>query len=430
MKDPKDITALVFDHGLFLPLAQKLAETYKRVLYHTPWEQSFPTLDKCIIGDGFDRVEWCGDIWKVKKDVDLFIFPDIQHAGLQQELKDQGCAVWGSGSADTLEMNREKFHRVLGEVGLEVPVFERIMGVTALGKHLRDKTDKIIKISKYRGSFETGKWRNWAVDEGLINSFAVRFGPARELVPFLVFDPIDTEIELGCDTFNVRGQWPDKMIQGYENKDAGFLCAVRPTEKMPEQVREVLDAFGPVLGEHGYANSFSMEIRVQDDKSYFIDPCCRFPMPPTSSKLELWSNLSLVILAGAHGELVQPETSAPFSAECAVKLKMEKGEWGCIQIPPELEQWLKCSNCCNVDGVTGFPPLEFRDDTIGWLVATGDTIKETLATLVERVGLLPAGLDVNLMPLVELLEQIHAAEAQGIEFTPQEVPEPESVLEK
>lgn len=431
MKPVSDITACVVDHGLFLPLALKLGETYKRVLYHTPdWEQAFPTVDKCVIGDGFEQIERCDDIWKVKKEVDIWIFPDILHAGLQLELESQGCAVWGSRRGDTLEISREKFHRVLGETGLEVPTFQKVTGLTALREHLRDQEDKIIKISKYRGSHETCAWRNWKTDGGMLDLWAVRFGAVKELVQFLVFDKIETDIELGCDTFCIRGEWPNLMIQGYEAKDAGFLSAVRPRAKMPKQVQDVLEAFGPILGEYDYTNSFSMEIRVKDEHAYFIDPCCRWPMPPTSSKVELWGNLPEIILAGAHGELVEPTTTAKYAAECALTMKLEKDQWGMVKIPEELRQWCKFGNACQVDGVLSFPPLEFRESKVGWLVSTGDTLEDVIETMLERIALLPPGLDTDVMPLAHLLKEVREAEEQGIEFTDQKVPEPASVLEE
>ena len=159
MKSVSEITACVIDHGLFLPLALKLAKTYKRVLYYTPWEKGFPVIGDCIIGDGFDQIERCNDFWPIKSEIDLFVCPDIQHSGLQLELESQGFAVWGSRNGDSLEINRSKFHRILDELGLEVPEHTEIRGLAALREYLSDKSDKYIKMSKFRGSFESFHWR-------------------------------------------------------------------------------------------------------------------------------------------------------------------------------------------------------------------------------------------------------------------------------
>ena len=137
MKDTKDVTACVVDHGLFSPLAQKLGQTFKRVLYYSPWEEGFPQLNRCIVGDGYPEIERCDDFWDELADIDLFIFPDIQHSGLQLHLESIGKAVWGSRKGDSLELSREKFHRTLKQLGLDCPKWVSITGLSKLRDHLR-----------------------------------------------------------------------------------------------------------------------------------------------------------------------------------------------------------------------------------------------------------------------------------------------------
>src|SRR5579859_2953548 len=189
-----DITACFVDHeGLYLPLAQKLSESYKRVLYFYPKEIGFPTVNDAVIGDSFpsdERLERIDDFWAIKKEIDLFIFPDSQGGGLQNELVEQGFPVWGSRDSIDLEQSREKFHKTLDRLGLECAPFERIVGVTALGEHLKDKEDKYIKISKFRGSLETFHWRSWDDDSSTLDWWRVKFGGVKDLIPFLVFDAI------------------------------------------------------------------------------------------------------------------------------------------------------------------------------------------------------------------------------------------------
>ena len=426
MKPVSDITALVFDHGLFLPLALKLAKTYKRVLYHTPWEKGFPLLNDCIIGDGFDEIERCDDIWSVKNEVDLWIFSDIQHSGLQLELESQGAAVWGSRRGDSLEINREKFHRVLAEIGLPVPTFETIQGLEALREHLADKQDKYIKVSKYRGSFESYHWRNMDLDAGMLDVWSVRFGPAQNLVRFMVCDAIEASLEVGGDTLGVDGAWPTLMLHGDEQKDKGYLATVTKRTEMPEQIRAVLDAFSTVLKEERYRNFWSMELR--DDK--FIDPCCRGGLPSVGAQMEIWKNLPEIIWAGAHGELVEPEPSDQVVAECALTMKTEKQAWGKTRIPEELEDFCKFGNCCKLDGAICFPPDDSIGEEIGWLVVTGPTIEAVSELMHEKAALLPEGVNANTDSLYDLVISIQSGEKEGIEFGKQPIPEPAEVLEE
>jgi len=428
-KEISQATVMVVDHGLFIPVARRLAKSFNRVLYHVPNEEGFPTINKCIIGDGYPDIEKCEDIWDVKKDVDLFVFPDIGFSGLQLELESQGFPVWGSRRADSLEVHRQLFHKVLGEVDLPVPKFKVLEGWTKLREHLKDAENKYLKISKFRGSLETTYWRSWELDEGLLDVLAVRFGPAKELIPFMVFDAIETDIEIGSDTYCVDGLWPSLMLNGIEHKDKGYLAAVTAKEDMPEPLLAVLDAFGPVLKKYRCRNQWSTEVRVKDGIGYFTDPTPRGGLPSTSSQLALWENFPEIVWAGAHGELVDPIPAAKYSAEAMISGKTAKEQWPAVEIPEELEAYVNFANCCMIDGRYVFPHGGDKDENdLGWLVATGDTIQETIDNLKEKADLLPDGLSAATDALVDLLVEAHKAEKEDIEFGEQRIPKPETAL--
>lgn len=429
MKPISESTCLCFDNGLFVPLAERLARNgFGRVLYHSPYEEGFSTLNEAIISYGLQGVHRVNDIWAVKDEVDIWVFPDIEHSGLQLELESQGRAVWGSRKGDSLELFREKFHRVLEKVGLDVPKFRTVFGLTKLSEFLKaNEGEWFIKISRWRGSFETQKFRSWKLDQYLLDQWAVKFGPAKEIVPFMVFDPIDTPLEIGGDTYCIDGQWPDTMLHGDEAKDKAYISAVTPRKEMPEQIQKVLDAFGPVLAEYRYRNFWSMEVRVKDDAAYFGDATCRAPMPATPSQLENISNLPEVIYHGAQGELVQPVFKKKFTGEVLVSLKGDHKCWRQSEIPEALNRWLKLPNSCQIDGLRCFPPDEQVGESVGWLVSLGDTVEEMITTMKEQIGLLPDGMSADLEPLGELLSVVEQAQDKGIDF-PAEVPPPETVL--
>ena len=153
-------TFLVADNSLFIPVARALARSGNRVLYHNlGWQQGFPKLEAGIIGDGLPDIECVPDLWDVKDEVDCFVFPDIQAAGLQCELRRQGKRVWGSAKGQTIENDRLFFLEKLKELGLDVPPYTPIKGLKNLRLFLKDKSDIWIKMSKWRGSFET--WVGW-----------------------------------------------------------------------------------------------------------------------------------------------------------------------------------------------------------------------------------------------------------------------------
>lgn len=432
MKDLSQATLLVYDNGLFLPIAERLAREngFGRVLWFSPFEQGFSKINEGIIGYGLERVERCYDIWKSKKDVDCFAFFDIENSGLQLELASQGYPVWGSRDGDSLELYREHFHKVLGRVGLDVPKFKVFNGLTELRAFLKDNEGPFfIKISRWRGSFETQKFRSWKLDEGLLDHWAVKFGPAKEIIPFLVFDPIETPLEIGGDTFNIVGKWPDQMLHGDEAKDKAYVSTVTKLEDMPEQLQEILEAFGPVLGKAGYRNFWSMEDRVKDDKHYFGDATTRAPCPATASQLENISNLPEIIYAGAQGELVQPKFEKKYTGEVLLNLKGDRHAWGVTEIPDSLKRWLKIPNSCVINGLRCMPPDENHGEALGWMAAIADTLEELVTTMKNQIDKLPDGMTADLEPLAELLEIIDKGEDEGIPFGTQPVPPPEIVLQ-
>lgn len=428
MKSSSEVVALFYDTGLFLPLARKLGTQFSKVYYFTHWMKGFPVVNDAVIGDGFPEIHRIDDIWNVVNKIDLAVFPDIQNSGLQLHLEGMGIPVWGSRDGDHLETGRHLFHQVLENIGLPVPKFETVAGLENLREHLKDKENKFIKISKYRGSLETYHWRSWKEDEGFLWTLGTRFGLVKDLIPFMVFDALETDLEIGGDTYCVDGQWPSIMIHGDEYKDKAYLGAVTSREDMPDQIKEVLDAFGPILKDYRYRNQWSMELRVVDDKAYFIDPTCRGGLPSSASQMELWGNIGDIIWHGANGELIDPVPTAKFSAECALVMKSDKHAWGVVEIPKAIEPFVKIASACMVDGVYGLPPDDSHDDEIGWMVATGDTIPETIENMKKQAEQLPDGVHAKIHPLTDLLKEVHMAEEQGIEFTDQTVPEPEIVV--
>ena len=429
MSELSQLTVCCVDHGLFLPLAQRLARDVKRVLYCVPNDEGFPTVNKCIVGDGFEDIEKCVDLWPIKNEVDFWCFPDIGFAGLQLELESQGHKIWGSRRADSLEINREKFHKVLADVGLPVPKFDVIRGITKLREFLKDKENRFLKISRFRGSMETRHWRDWKRDEGLLDVLAVRFGPAKELIPFLVFEAIDTPLEIGSDTYCVDGKWPSLMLHGIEQKDASYLSAVTKKEDMPDELLGVLDAFGPVLAKYRMRNQWSTEVRVLGGQAYFTDPTPRGGLPSTASQLECWENFSEIIWAGAQGELVDPVPRGTFTAEVAISIKVEDGQWGSIEVPKELQQWLKVANCCQIGGRLAMPDDVFFPDCAGWLVAIDDSPKAVIEKLKGYVELLPDGVKADIGTLVDAIKEVDSEEEEGIHFTDKPMPEPAEVVE-
>lgn len=406
-----------------------MAEKCKRVIYVSPDRRPYPSVKQDSIGDGFHDIERFREFWKLLPEIDLFVYPDVNLSEEQEYLRSIGKAVWGSASGDILELNREKFMRVIKEVGLDVPEFEPIVGWTNLRHYLRDQEDVYIKISRHRGDMETTHWRSWAQDENWLNWLAVNFGSLKEHKRFLVFKSIDTDLEIGGDTYCVDGMFPNVMLNGLEWKDKSYFAAVTKRDEMPDQIQDILEAIGPVLSDYGYRNQISFEDRVKGDQHYYIDATQRGGMPSSGSQQLIWKNFPEIIWHGANGELLEPEPAAQFSIECMITSKCGKDLWDEVEIDPQLIPWARFSSCAYIDGRYCFPPDEFHEGELGWLVALGDTPAEVLERAKELADLLPDGLNADVEALAGVIKEIEEAKEEGIPFTDQPVPEPATVIE-
>lgn len=427
MKEVKDVTFLVIDCGAFIPFARRLAEEAKRVIWYNPERRQYPRIQEGGVGDGFPDLEHTLDFWPLLPEVDCVCFPDIWNAGLQEHLEGMGMPVWGARGADKIEINRGLHLKTLEKLGLTVPDYVAIDGIFALSEYLRDRQNLYIKISKWRGNLETFHWRNWAMDSGILAKWWMEFGPFARHLTFYVFAPIDTPLEIGGDTYNILGQWPAWMLNGLEHKDTTYFSAVTAANEMPQQLQEVLEAFGPVLGDAGMIGQWSMEVRVKDGKSYFNDPTPRGGLPSSASQQLIWKNFPEIVWGGANGELVQPDPAALFTIECMVSTK-SRCDWTVVELPKELDRNVRFSDCAYVDGCYAFPEHEGSEGLLGWLCATGNTPRETLDNAKALADELPDGLNADLENLVSLIKEIDEAEKQGIPVTEEPMPDPAEVI--
>ena len=291
MKPASEVNCCVADSGIFLHVARRLAREFKKTYYWSPWESPFPMLKDSVVGDGYPDIVACESVESVEEECDLFVFPDIGLSDLQERLIHSGKAVWGARGADELEALRGKFLTTLGTTNLPVPPNEKIRGVTNLKLFLADKEDQYIKVSTYRGDFETFHFRSMDEDEGVLDAWAVKLGPLKEHMAFFVFEAIDSIVEDGIDAWCIDGQWPKTIIHGMEAKDSAYIGTFQKFEDCPKELRIANEEFGPVLARYGYRGAFSTEVRITDDgQSWFTDPTCRFPSPPSQCMMEMIGN--------------------------------------------------------------------------------------------------------------------------------------------
>lgn len=423
----EDVTAVVYDYGTFISLADKLGETFRKVYYYSPMEGEYRDARDCVIGDGIPNIERIDEPMALFDEIQLWVFPDIGWGGFQRWLLDQGKAVWGSMGADDLEQYRTKFNALIKSLDMPMAPSQTVKGLTNLALVLKDSENKWVKINRYRQNMETWHHHNWTHSERKLEELAHEFGGIKELITFVVQDDIETDVEVGYDGWCVDGKYPARCFQGYEKKNELYLGALTEAEDLPDAVKFVNEKMAPTLKQYGYRNFIATEIRCSGDDYYFIDPTMRMPGQTGEQALESCTNLAEVIWHGANGELVDPEYCCKFAAEATLHYTDGDDQWKTVEVPEKIRPMCKLVHYCIVDGVYHFPPG--ANDEIGVVMGLGDTIEAAIEALKENFAeLKQEPLKINDSGFIDILESIHEAEKSGVEFTDEKVPEPASLV--
>lgn len=430
MKDPKDIVACCVDRGVFYPVAKRLAKEYRRVFYCNPDGAYSENFELGTKGDGHPDVHLVEDYWRIKNEVDVWVFADCTDVGAQLELRSQGRAVWGSMAVSDLERFRGQWLDYSERLDSPMPETRRIVGVSKLRAFLKrhENEEWFVKVSRWRGDC----WETWKATEpaqvaAKLDLISFRAGPLKEQVTFYVQKKLNTDLEGGADTYNVLGKWPGKIVLGWEKKGESYLAVVKDRADMPPQIWNPMERITPLLEAEGYTNFISSEIRIKDDTSWWLDPCFRTPSPAGEEQLLLYTNFPLIVAAGANGELVEPELAGQFCGEAVIEYNGERDGWKSFEIPDSVKEFVTLYAHAYADGAVHFGPSQ-DPVAIGCAVGIGDTAQEVIDHLHDiqhEMRDCPVTLHVESMS--DLLVEINKAQEQGIDFA-EEVPEPAAVL--
>jgi len=425
-----DLNITMVDSGLFTELAVKLAtQTSGKVRSWVPWEAEFPAVNDRMMGDGLGVIERIEDALDpdVVDDTDLYVFPDIFRYGTQLTLERIGKLVWGSRKGDRLETERLMFRKLQEKLGLPVPEYTAVRGISSLRDFLKDHGHCFVKTDpKIRGTMET--WEHWDYEQSEyhLDNLAVKLGASKEIVLFMVEEPIETKFETGFDTHSIDGQFSETPIQGIEIKGHLIFCSAQIKGRTPPFIDKAMRALGPWLERRRYRNFMSAEFR----EDMLVDPCCRCPNPGIGCEMEMISNLGEIVEAGARGELIEPDFEYEFGVQAAIFHDGSEDHWKQFRLEPEIRRWVKLMEFCQVGECYNIIPRPPHGKKIGWLVGVGNTIEEMTEHLQANAKALKNyPFDIKTDALWEALEQAKVAESEGIEFSDQPIPEPAEVIE-
>jgi hypothetical protein len=381
----KDKRVLIADHGLFSWLACKLAPLCGWLGYYTPWEGAFPHPSDVAIGDGLEGVERVNSFWDEVDTCDLIIFPDVGHSDLQDFLRSRGHRVWGSGGGQWLELDRTSTHEHAKSLGIRRPATERVVGIDALRDLIEHTEDRWVKVSLFRGAFETTHHTVPFVTEQWLKVIAEQLGPQAAHLEFVVEKGVPG-VEVGWDAHAIDGQYPELGFCGIEVKDKAIVGKMVPFDALPSKMRDVYAKLAPALKEGQYRNYFSVEMRIPKEGAdpYLIDPCLRFGSPCSEAWAELCANFAEILWEGAGGRLVQVEPAARYAALAVINSEWAVQHWTPIDVPEEVRPYVRMKCLTEIDGDWYYVPGDLEMSEIGVVVGTGNTLQEAVELVKER----------------------------------------------
>lgn len=393
MKPFEHQTVLVWDQGLYTHVAAKLAEQFGTVLYYCDWRSAFPYSGRAMIGLGLPGVTRVRNGWDHVDQADLIVFCDCYFSAEQEFLRKRlGKRVYGSGSADSLELYRGDLKQIMQQVGLPVGPYEEVVGVTALREYLLHNDDVFVKASLFRGDAETFHSPNYLLSRQHIDEMAAHLGPRQDSIHFVVEHRLDGP-ELGFDGSCILGQFSDTVAWGYEDKDQLYLGQVCAYDDLPDVLKEVNAKLAPLMAELDARGSWSTEVRKVGNKAYLMDPCARFGSPPSEVYIDAFLNWPSHFWYGAEGKVENLEPAGRYMAEIILRSSVTEKSFLAIQFPEEYRSNIKIHGHAILDGIDYAVPLGIRE--FGAAVGVADSLAEA-----EEIA----------------LEAAQAIKADGIEF--------------
>ncbi len=418
MKRTSDVTALIVSNGLDVSLAAKLAESYKRVLFHVPRDDEFPRVNDAMIGVGMGDIEVIDDMWgSAFDDADLFVFPDLGFPGLQLRLESLGKPVWGARNGEEMEQDRAAMKQHLAALGLPVGKWEQVRGFTALRELLQQRKDVFVKVSRYRGSWESLYSADYELVKPELDERELALSGVSETIEFIVEERIDGAIEMATDGWCIDGAFPSGTLVGVEQKDAAYVGRFMAAEDVPPLLSQLNRALTTTLCNYGYRGFWSPEALLRGSDAYLNDPCTRIPSPPGELYLEFYTNLADIIWAGAHGEIVEPVPIAPIGVQLILSSEWSDTHWNTLTWPSRFDRNIKLREACRVGGRYHTIPQHIGLTTPGSIIGWGASLDEAEAMVRAAAETLRATqVKVPLDALDELRETLAEAAAYGLKI--------------
>jgi hypothetical protein len=394
-KDLKSIRCLVVDYGLFVELAVRLARDYGKVYYHSPWQSEAPKMNTAWVGRGLENIEVVDSPFDVLDDVDLIVYPANCFASQQLQFEKLGKKIWGARKGERMELDRVWAKEEMKRRGLPVGPYAVVKGMAALRDYLKKHENVYVKVSKWRGTFETFGSKDYKSIEPLLDDVENGLGAFKHEIEFIVEGAIDDAVEMGLDAYCVDGKLPTKLMAGIEVKDLGYVGIFKPYAEIPEPLRRFPTKMESYFRAERYRCFFSADTRItKGPVPYMTDACMRAATPPNELYQEIYTNLGQIIWDGANGILTDPEPVAKYGAELMIQSSFSGKHWQPIDFPDELRRFVKLRNATRIKGRYYIIPQESELTDIGAVIGYGDTLQAAIK-MCKKVADQVTGYDIH-----------------------------------
>lgn len=417
-------SVLVVDSGWYCEVAARLAEEFDTVFYWSPWQGDFPYAADVAPGSGLEGVERVERLHDYLPLADLVVFPADGYEDLQAALRRDGRRVWGAGDGFELEHNRFKLKAYLQNHGLPVIEDVSIQGVSELYNvlHKAEYEGWYIKLNRgYRGDMETFHHENWQRSRSWFYDTARRLGPMGDYTVWMLEPPVDG-FEGGGDLYTSRGQYPGKVLIGYEIKDSCYVSTVKDYSILSPALRAGFDALVEWWAQTGACTLFSTEVRITEEGiAYFIDLAARTPWPPGATWLTNCLNLGEIMWYGAEGFCAEAKWEYKFAVELLIEAPwtLGKGDWLAVEMPESVRPYAKLHSVAKFGDTYWLRPQPSKDQggSVGSVVAASNDFNTAVELCRKRVKLVEAqGLVYDDSHIQKAEKEIAKGEKAGIKW--------------
>ena len=375
-----------------------MVDRFKTVYYHNIWYQGgFPSISPYFIGRGIEGINKVDNLFETLafEQIDLVVFTDCYGNDLAEHLRELNFPCYSAGYGEELELDRIGLKELLEDKGLPVAKYEVAEGITDLKKKLKGKEDKYVKLAQpLRGVTETFHFIDMELSESEIDDVSNRLGCVKELVKFIIEDPIgtdETHVEFGYDGYTASGKFARKGMTGIEIKDVCYACKIVDWEELPEGIRAINEALADDFLQYNYKGQFHTEIKYgADKKPYLIDFTARNGFPPSELMYLMYNNMNGILKGTADNEVVEPETEsdALYGIQIIIHSEWAEKNPQAVYIPDEIRDNVYLKNYVMVDGVINVIPQDYGLQEIGAVCGYGKTLdlaKKNALAICEKI---------------------------------------------